>query len=161
MKSLISIFLFFSILNIPTIAEIRKIYRNAASSEANAADFVLKLNGVTTNGDMTMVAYKGASIAIKAKFEKKISNKISGLKEGAKLIELAITTNPNDIEIRMIRLSIQENLPAVVKYKKNIKEDVAFIVKQYKTQANPLKEYLKTFILQSKSFSTEEKQNLK
>lgn len=160
MKTLFSFFVLASLFNNPTITEIRKLYPNASKSESNAKEFALKLTDVATD-DKTLLAYKGASITMIAKFKKKVSDKISAFKEGSKLIELAVATEPNNIEIRFIRLSVQENVPAIVKYKKNISEDKVFILKQYKEQSATLKEYLKSFILQSKSFSAEEQKAIK
>jgi hypothetical protein len=160
MKSLFSFFLLFGLFNNPTIGEIRKLYPDAANSESNATVLATKLANISVNDDKTLLAYKGASMTMVAKFEKKLKNKINGLKEGAKLTEFAINSEPNNIEIRLIRLSIQENVPAIVKYKKNIKEDKYFLLKHFKEQSTSLKEYLKNFIMQSKSFSAQEKQTI-
>lgn len=160
MKLLFSIiFSLFTLVNID-ISEIRKLYPNVASSEANAKDFTAKLEDVTKDDNKILVAYKGASITISSKYIKKISDKIKNFKEGAKLLEYAVATEPNNIEIRLIRLSVQENTPKIVGYSKNKKEDVAFILAHYKEQTKPLATYLKSFILQSKSFSDKEKQSI-
>ena len=94
-------------------------------------------------------------------FESIIGSKISRFKEGAKLLEATLKSDPNNIEIRMIRLSIQEDVPGITGYKKNIKEDKKFITAHYSEQNAALKEYLKNFVLQSKSFSEKEKQFVK
>lgn len=161
MKMIFSLILAIGFLINPNLAEIRKVYPSAANSETSANEFAAKMATVDANEDKVLVAYKGASLAMKSKFKKKISEKISTLKEGAKLIESAIAAEPNNIEIRMIRLSIQENLPSITNYKKNIGEDKAFILKHNKEQADALKTYIKAFIIQSKSFSAEEKQAAK
>jgi hypothetical protein len=137
------------------------MYTDVPNSEANAKDFVEKLSGVSNNDDKIMVAYKAASILLDSKYEKKIGEKISRFKEGAKLLESTIASEPNNIEIRMIRLSIQENVPGITGYKKNIKEDKKYLTAHYAEQSGPLKQYLKDFVLQSKSFSEKEKQFVK
>ncbi|WP_348799554.1 hypothetical protein [Flavobacterium adhaerens] len=141
----------------PSITEIRKMYVTAATSESVAKDMAQKLSGVTKDDDKTLVAYKGASIIILAKSEKKISDKTKKFKEGAALLEFAIKTEPNVIETRMIRLSIQENLPAIVNYRGNKKEDKKFIIDHYKEQTSAMKTYIAGFITHSKSFSETEK----
>src|SRR6478672_2638812 len=148
MKIFFSIFLLLSLGNNPNLAEIRKAFPTAANSETSAMAFAEKLADVSDD-DKTLVAYKGASITMLSKFKKKIPEKIKTFKEGAKLIESAVASEPNTIEIRLVRLSIQENVPGIVNYKKNIKEDAAFILKHYKEQNNTLKDYLKSFILHS------------
>ncbi|MNG13638.1 hypothetical protein D3C84_973270 [compost metagenome] len=107
------------------------------------------------------MAYKAASILLDSKLEKKLKDKIDRFKEGAKLLESTIKSEPNNIEIRLIRLSIQENVPGITGYKKNIKEDKKHITEHYAEQNAALKDYLKDFILQSKSFSEKEKQFVK
>jgi hypothetical protein len=161
MKVLFSIFFILFSLGNPTISEIRKLYPNSANSESNATELVSKLASIDINDDKILVAYKGASIAIVSKYQKKVADKIKKFAAGVKFVESAIISEPNNIEIHLIRLSIQENVPKIVKYNKNIKEDVTFILANYKEQSPDLKEYLKKFILQSKSFSTQEKQTIK
>jgi len=160
MRILFSFFALLVFTNNPNLAEIRKAFPLAATSEISAKAFASKLSDATLE-DKTIAAYKGASIALLSKFKKKVAEKISTFKEGSKLIELAVANEPNNIEIRLIRLSIQENVPGIVKYKMNIKDDAAFILKHFKEQNNTLKDYIRSFVIQSKSFSADEKLSFK
>jgi hypothetical protein len=161
MKILFSVFLFASIFFTVSVAEIRKLYATATSSESNAKEFALKLKDVTKDDNKTLVAYKGASLTIVSKLEKKVSDKSKKFKEGAILIEYAVANDPNAIEIRMIRLSVQENVPKIVNYRGNKKEDKKFLLDHYNEQTGVLKTYIGDFIKQSKSFTATEKQVLK
>lgn len=161
MKLLIPFFVLFSFLSGADIEEIRKMYPNASKSEASAKEFTAKIAAVSDDSDKTLWAYKGASLTLVAKFANKIPAKISNLKEGAKMIDGAAASQPNNIEIRLIRLSVQENLPKIVNYKKNKAEDKAFILAHFKEQSGALKEYVKNFILLSKSFTEAEKKSVK
>ena len=89
MKTVFSIFLFVTFLNSPTIAEIRKAYPKAADSESSAIAFASKFTTIAAE-DKVLLAYKGASVTMVAKFKKKVSEKITTFKEGAKLIEAAV-----------------------------------------------------------------------
>lgn len=160
MKLLLSICLFLSFSNIPEIADIRKLYPTVVISEINAKEFASKLANIEKENNKTLVAYKGASIVIMSRFKKEISEKSKNFKEGAKMIEFAMESEPNNIEIRLIRLSIQEKAPKIVNYNKNKKEDKVFLLDHYNEQSGNLKAYIKDFILQSKSFSTAEKQTI-
>ena len=160
MKFFFSIFFFLSFHSNQDFTEIRKTFQNASSSLIAAKKFNSKFFDVTNDNNKTLVAYKGASIIIISKFESKISDKLKGVKQGIKLIEFAIGIESSNIEIRLIRLSIQENLPKIAKYNKNKSEDKTFLLSHYNEQPNSLKEYVKSFILQSKSFSEQEKQAL-
>lgn len=161
MKVLFFLFVFLGFFNNPDVSEIRKNYSNASNSEGLSKELYSKLSGVTNESDKTLVAYKGASITLMSKFAKKVADKVHGFKEGAKLVEFAVASEPNKIEIRLIRLSIQGNVPKIVKYNSNKKEDKDFILAHYKEQSGALKEYVKNFILQSKIFSAAEKQMIK
>lgn len=160
MKTIISIalLLFFAHTD---LSEIRKIYTDAAKSEANAKVFAEKLAAVSDADDnKVLVAYKGCSLTLKSKFSGNLPDKISFMKAGAKLIDGAAASEPDNIEIRMIRFSVQESVPRIVNYRANKKEDKAFILAHYK-DAGDLKEYIKNFIQQSKSFTAAEKKALK
>lgn len=161
MKTLFSFILFFTVFSNPSITEIRKLYATATTSEANAKDFASKLADVGKEDNKTLLAYKGASIAILSKLEKKVSDKSKKFKEGANLIEYAVTNDSNNIEIRLVRLSVQENVPKIVNYRGNKKEDKKFILDHYNEQTGALKIYVGDFIKQSKSFSATEKQIIK
>lgn len=149
------IFLFFAN---PSVTEIRKLYKTAAATESVAKDMAAKLTDVTKEDNKVLVAYKGASIIILSKLEKKVADKSKKFKEGAALLEYAATAEPNAIEIRMIRLSIQENVPKIVNYRGNKKEDKKFLLDHYKEQTGVLKAYVGEFISQSNSFTAIEKQ---
>jgi hypothetical protein len=161
MKILFSLFLFTSIFFTLSVAEIRKLYSTATSSESNAKEFAAKLKEVTKEDNKTLVAYKGASLTIVSKLEKKVSDKSKKFKEGSSLIEYAVANDPNAIEIRMIRLSVQENVPKIVNYRGNKKEDKKFLLDHYNEQTGVLKTYVGDFIKQSKSFTATEKEVLK
>lgn len=129
-------------------------------SESNAKEFASKLANIEKDDNKTLVAYKGASIVILSRYKKEIQEKSKNFKEGAKMVEFAVASDPNNIEIRMIRLSIQEKAPKIVNYNKNKKEDKEFLLDHYKKQSGNLKAHIKNFMLQSKSFSTAEKQTI-
>lgn len=145
----------------PSITEIRKLYATANNSESNAKEFASKLSEVDKEDNKILVAYKGASLTILSKLEKKASDKSKKFKEGSGLVEYAVANEPNSIEIRMIRLSIQENVPKIVNYRGNKNEDKKFLLDHYKEQTGALKTYIGDFISQSKSFSQTEKQLVK
>lgn len=160
MKLFLSIFLFLIFSNIPEIADIRKLYSSVVNTESNAKEFASKLADITKENNKTLVAYKGASIVALSRYKKEISERSKNFKEGAKMVEFAVTSEPDNIEIRLIRLSIQEKTPKILKYNGNMKEDKNFLLDHYKESSSTLKPYIKNFILQSKSFSTAEKQTI-
>lgn len=152
--------LFFLFAN-PDLAEVRKLYTDAAKSESNTKAFNEKVATIADNDpDKVLVAYKGCGLTLNSKFSKVLVDKISFMKAGAKLIDAAVAADPNNVEIRMIRLSVQESVPKIVGYRANKKEDKAMILKNFK-DTGELKEYIRNFINQSKSFTPAERKSLK
>src|SRR5690606_2776110 len=82
--------------------------------------------GVTKNDEPVLAAYKGAGLMLLARYEK-LAARGPKVKEAVPWIEQAIANEPNNAEIRLIRLSVQEHLPKFLKYHQNIEDDRQFI----------------------------------
>ncbi len=137
--------------NVTDIDKIRELYREASISKENTEQFYQLTKKSVVNKNPVYSAYYGAALTLKASFEKKRKNKIDLFKKGKTLIEAAIESNPNNLELRMIRLSIQSNAPKITAYNKNIKSDKEFITANVDTISSiKLKKYLKGFMSQSK-----------
>ncbi len=151
-----SFILFFQNTDLETI---RESYTVANLSQQNAEKFA-KIIEKTTSSDIVFKGYRAASEIVSAKFMKGKDRKTS-LSNGIKSLETNINVNPDNIELRFIRLSIQENLPKIVNYSRKIQEDKNFILKNYEQQNNATKNYIKEFLKTSKSMSAAEKASLK
>ncbi|CAM3574198.1 hypothetical protein FSS13T_06040 [Flavobacterium saliperosum S13] len=157
MKTLFSIVVSFLFLAAQELPDVRERYHSASKTKQNAEQFyqlVAKYNG----DNKTVLAYKGAGISLKSKFEPDRKLKRDFFIEGVKLVENAVKKEPNNVEIRLIRLSIQENTPKLLKYKANIDEDKKVIVTAYEKQSGDLKEIIQRYVKQSKVFTDKEKQ---
>lgn len=158
MKWIACLLLFFCTLaNAQELSDLRKLYPQASANASAAATFTEKVSAFDTAGNHVVAAYKAASLTLKSKFSKKLQEKISFFKDGANMLDDAISHDPNNVEMRMIRLSIQENVPAIVNYKKNKEEDTHFIYSHFQELSGGLREYIRNFILRSKSFSKQQK----
>src|SRR5690554_439344 len=102
---------------------IREAYKIAAQDKTKTEDFYQSLANISKTDKPELVAYKGAAMALVAKHAKTIKEKKEGFVEGVTLVEFSIQENPNNIELRFIRLGIQENTPKILKYKDNIEAD--------------------------------------
>lgn len=156
-KNLIFV-LFIGLFSSPPIGKVRNLYKDCTASKENAIAFYNTLKDVKKTDGILLNSYKNAAIALKAKYEKGAKNKKKLFKEGVLSLEKNISKQPNNIELRLIRLSIQENIPKLLKYNKNILEDKHFINNNlHQVKNKKLRNYIKTFVLQSKSFTKEEK----
>jgi len=114
-----------------SVDEIREDYKEAIGSEEKTFELKEVLKNVTKSDDNRLVAYKGAVIALSSQYLKGISNKVKTFQEGTAMIEYAVEKAPSDIEIRFVRLSVQQNSPKFLKYNKHIAGDKQFILSNF------------------------------
>jgi len=159
MFKLLTVISFFFLISMnPSISEVRKMYKKASKSKEATIELHSKLASIKNNDNYILHAYKAASLTLMAKYAKGIKNKKNYFKEGVLLLESIVAKHPNNLELRFIRLTIQENSPKIVKYKNNINKDKVFIIKNLNSNNDlRLKANIKGYVLESKSFSTEEK----
>jgi len=162
MKYLFFILLFISFIsNAQDVKEIRGQYPKAVENAETTSKLEGELAKVSSGSKTVLMAYKGAVSTLKAKFAKKKGEKKEFFKAGVSLIENAIKAEPSNIEIRYIRMSVQENSPKFLGYHKNIEEDKEFILKNYaNVSSKELKKLIKDFIQKSESFNALEKEKL-
>jgi hypothetical protein len=158
MKYLFIIFFVSFISNAQDLKKNRSEYPKAVQNVEITTQLDGELAKVNPSNKPVLLAYKGAVSTLKAKFAKARSDKKEFFKEGISLIESAVKADGSNIEIRYIRMSVQENSPRFLGYHKNIDEDKEFILKNYKTiSSTELKELVKDFVLKSENFSETEK----
>lgn len=137
---------------------IRSAYPKAVESAEITDQLDGELAKVNSSNKPVLLAYKGAVSTLKAKFAKTKKEKKEYFKEGTSWIESAIRAEPSSIEIRYIRMSVQENSPKFLGYHKNLEEDKAFVLKNYSSiSSTELKNVIKDFVLKSENFSETEK----
>lgn len=153
--SLVTAFIFFFQNDLEAL---RTSYTKANSSSVNTEAFI-NLAEKQSGSDAVTNGYKAAAKIMEAKISKK--NRKALVKTGATNLESIIKSNPNNIELRLIRLSVQENIPKIVGYRGSIKDDKAFLINNYGKQNAGLKSYVKKFAMQSKSFSDAERASIK
>lgn len=160
MRSLTIIFIFVSTFCISQeLKELRTDYPKANLDEAVTNTLHEKLSSVSKENNKITVAYKGAVATLKAKFANSFKNKKTFFKEGAELLEFAVASEPKNIEIRCLRLGVQENSPKIVGYKKHIEEDKQFLLDHYTSNTDKeVREFVKGYVLLSDLFTDAEKQ---
>jgi len=141
------------------LEELRTDYPKANLDESVTNTLYEKLSSISKEDHKTRVAYRGAVATLKAKFASGFIKKKNFFKEGAGLLDYAIKSEPEDIEIRCLRLGVQENAPRIVGYNKNIDEDKQFILDNYKLSTDSeVRKFVKGYVLLSNLFSEAEKQ---
>lgn len=141
-------------------SDVREQYYAASKTKQNAEKFYNSLSKYDKE-NKTLLAYKGAALALKSKFTSDKKSKKALFIEGITLLENMVKTDADNAEIRLIRLSIQENTPKFLKYKANIEEDKKIILSSFDKQSKELKEYITIYVNQSKVFTEAEKKKIK
>lgn len=119
----ISAMLFF---NVCILDEVRVNYNKLVSDKELCKKMILELEEAKNNS-ATHLGYLGGLQTIWANHVFSPISKLNTFKQGKKNIEQAIKKEPNNVELRFIRLSVQKNAPAFLGYNSNIKEDIQFI----------------------------------
>lgn len=124
---LLLLFFFLPVAN-SDLSSLRNLYQ-AASSDESKADQMLILAEKYSFNNIVFSGYKGAAKIIKAKFVINPFTKWHLFSEGRGILESAIATDANNIELIYLRLTIQMNAPHFLGYKSNINSDKAFLKK--------------------------------
>ncbi len=158
MKVLFSLIAAFMLFFQSGLESLRESYAKASSSNANTEAFI-SLAEKTSGSDAAIQGYKAAAQIMEAKISK--NNRKALVKSGATNLEAVIKSNPNNAELRLIRMSVQENIPKIVGYRGSLKDDKVFLINNYSKQNSALKSYIKKFAAQSKTMTETEKASFK
>ena len=128
-----------------TVVQVRGFYEVLDTSTLSETDAMINDLGSSD----TALAYKGALMMRRAEYLSGSFNKLNSFKEGKVLLEKAITSNPQNVEFRFIRLMIQENVPWILGYSGEVDEDAEMIVSGYQKQRDDLKLVMKGYASES------------
>jgi hypothetical protein len=109
--------------------EIRKSFEKSVTDKQLCLLMISKLNATKENP--VHLAYLGGFEAVMANHLVNPLSKLQTFTRGKKKIEMAVKYEPNNVEIRLIRLTIQMNCPAFLGYSSNIEEDRKLIHEGY------------------------------
>jgi hypothetical protein len=123
-------------------------YSVMASQNIDAINNELEI--VKTSTIVNKNAYEGTLLMTKAGLVKKISEKISLFKSGRQKLESCIKLDTQNVELRFLRLMVQENSPPIVNYKGDLEKDKIFIDKLFKTAPQDIQQYILDYSKRSK-----------
>ncbi len=99
-----------------SLEHIRTMYFDGWNDECGASELVALLKDKDVDHDPLMMAYKGAAMTTLANCKKTPFGKLSVFNDGKKLIENAVEEAPGNIEIRLLRYTVQTNIPGFLNY---------------------------------------------
>ncbi|TAG92992.1 MAG: hypothetical protein EAZ20_02050 [Bacteroidetes bacterium] len=102
--------------------EIRKLFSEAAESQLKSSKLYTLLQNETGKIPI-LLAYRAGAEALQAKHSWNVLTKWTKIAQAMDLFKKAVDFSPNDIEIRFLRYSIQNNTPTILGYSENLTED--------------------------------------
>ena len=112
-----------------SISRVRALYATAGHEESTCKKLINYLNVPSKPNNALFEAYKGAATIIMAKHAFNPVKKLGYFNTGKKILEKAVQTDPQNIEIRFLRFTIQTNAPSFLGYNDNIRADEIFLQK--------------------------------
>ncbi|MGG8495009.1 hypothetical protein ACQY1Q_01220 [Tenacibaculum sp. TC6] len=113
-------FLFGNNINVPEYV----IAYHSVSSKEQEKTFI---NTYKDSENISIQAYVVSLEMKQAKYAFFPWKKLSVFNQGKKKMEQLINKHPDNADLRYVRLVIQENIPSLLNYKKNIEEDKSFL----------------------------------
>jgi len=142
------------------LAAERELYPLAHKDEQTAAE-LLKLTADADTAVPTQTAYRGAALMIAAQFASGISGKLKLFNEGKDLMVKVVEAAPESVEVRFLRMTVQENAPGFLLYKGDLQQDKDFILGHFSAEKDAgLKKMIRTHARTSSVYSDEEKAKL-
>jgi hypothetical protein len=96
------------------LAELRNLFAYAADDESKARELISASEPFISNS--TAKGYYGAGKLMMAKYLFSPYSKLKTFNEGKLLLESAIQRDSQNVELRFLRLSIQNNSPSILGY---------------------------------------------
>lgn len=130
MKSLVflNLLLFFNLVWANNDVEtLRKVFVSASQDALKAKALYAYFDKKKNITGATELAYKGATIALMAKFSSGPHTKLKYVNKAIEIINEAVKKEPENFEIRYLRFSVERNLPAILNSSKNIDKDLEII----------------------------------
>jgi hypothetical protein len=115
----------------PKVETVRSLFYEASVNKSAAAKFLKALSVVDKNSSPVLLCYKGVAEMMQAKHVFNPFNKLAKFKTGKSMIEESISRDPDDLELRFLRFSIQSNLPGFLGYDAQIPGDKKKLINGY------------------------------
>lgn len=151
-KSIFFILPFILLTSIQTTdLENARSYYKKASLDKKQAELLESL--CKNKENITLKSYYGVSQCILASHHWNPYEKLSLLNKGLGILNNSIKQDSKNLEIRILRLSVETKIPSIVSFKSHIAEDKEWIKKNFDSQ-HPLSDVAKMLIPELKNKPT-------
>lgn len=148
------------------LSTIRKTLEAAVKDSKTADEFHNTVKRIESEKPI-VIGYRAMSELVLCKHVYNPLSKLSHFNVGKKMLEQAISMEPENAELRFYRYCTQLNVPGILNYSSNLKDDKQFLFDFIESQAkNPKKDLdlynrIKKFLLTNKHATEEDKRKLK
>lgn len=139
------------------INSVRNTYKLAVD-QSTKADELVKITS-KHGKDAVFMAYYGTGKALQAKHGWNPASRFSLAKEAALLLNSAVTTSPENLEVRFLRFSFESRVPAILGITSHTREDKAWIM-SHLDKKHPIWDTMKAFLKDCDLLSDAERRGL-
>lgn len=125
---------------------VRKLYQQSYENHEAARKLEKQLKNQAIAQNTVLYGYKGISYMLRSKHSFNPYLKLSLFNDGKTLLEEAIIALPENVELRMLRFSVQTHVPELLQYHDHIEEDKKVLVNYLSYSKNRSDVYLYTTI---------------
>jgi hypothetical protein len=138
---------------------IREHMPSVFENEKKCNEIMAKCKDVKTD-DPVLNGYIGG-LHIARSRHAPLMEKVRSLKTGTTMLEAAIEKEPDHIELRFLRLTIQLNLPGFLGYNDKVESDKKFVLRHYDAAPPVLRSRIVNFVKTSGHFTESEQARVK
>lgn len=169
MKWVVIVFLFLVVSHTSAtedLSSIRKNLEEAVKDSKTADEFYKSVKRMESTKPI-FIGFKAMSELVLCKHVFSPISKLSHFNSGKGLLEMAISIDKNNVELRFYRYCTQLNVPGILNYSSNLKEDKQMLFEFLESQAkNPKKDLdlynrIMKFLLTNKHATEDDKKKLK
>ena len=144
-----------------SLHDVRLLYEKSATDDSSCEKLMHLLENYDEANNPTLAGYRASATMMMANYVFNPFTKLSYFNKGKKLLEKCIEADPDNIELRYLRYTIQCNAPRFLGYNESISSDKDFLLNGFSyLKAAQLKEMIISYLNTSDQLSLAEKQKL-
>lgn len=147
----------------PVLFQTRNKFENANKSEADCNLLLSAVKNYTLESNAVYYGYLGAAETIHAQFSMNPYTKLSRFNSGKEKLEAAIAKQPQSMELRYLRFTVQSGAPSFLGYNTQLAADKKFLLdglRNLSATDYDLYKRIAAYLKQSTQLTAAEKQQL-
>lgn len=113
--------------NAPDIKDIRLKFHHSTTDEETCKSLIKLLEPYNESNNPLLMGYKAGATMLMAKHVFNPFSKLNYFNKGKSMLEKAIHSDKNNVELRFLRYTIQTNVPSFLGYNQNKETDRKFL----------------------------------